>query len=82
MASYRREMSWISVDLDEPVPPIMPMVSPERMCRSMPESAMRSAVFAYLKLTLSKSMEPSFTSRTGFSGLCSALSSHSTSTMR
>ena len=43
---------------------------------------MRSAFEEYLKLTLSKSMEPSFTSVTAFSGLVRLLSSDSTSTIR
>ena len=33
VASYRREMSDTSVDFALPVPPMMPMVSPERMWR-------------------------------------------------
>ena len=43
---------------------------------------MRDAFFEYLKLTLSKSIEPSFTSFTAFSGLVRLLFSLSTSTMR
>ena len=31
------------LDLDEPVPPMIPMVSPERICRLMLDSAIRSA---------------------------------------
>ena len=29
VVSYRREISWIKVDFEEPVPPIIPIVSPE-----------------------------------------------------
>ena len=61
---------------------MMPMVSLDWMCRSMPSSAMPPAFLEYLKLTRSKSMEPSATSKTGFSGLTSVLSSSSTSAMR
>lgn len=62
VTSYSLEMSWMSEDLDEPVPPMMPMVSPERMCRSMSVRTILSASLEYLKLTWLKSMEPSFTS--------------------
>lgn len=75
-------MSWISVDFEEPVPPMMPMVSPERMCRSMFESAIRLAVLAYLKLTPSKSTEPSRTSVTACGGEVRELVSPSTSAIR
>ena len=43
---------------------------------------MRSAFWEYLKLTSSKSMEPSLTSVMAFSGLTRLLFSLSTSTMR
>lgn len=82
VVSYSLDMSCTSVDLEEPVPPIMPIVSPERMCRSMSERAFLSAVAEYLKLTPSKSMLPSFTSVTGFAGFSIVLSSLSTSTIR
>lgn len=60
----------------------MPMISPLLMCKSMWERALRVAFLEYLKLTWSKSMEPSFTSITGFWGFCRVLSSESTSTIR
>ena len=63
----------MSEDLEEPVPPIMPMVSPERICRSMSFNTIRLASLEYLKLTWSKEIEPSFTSQIGFSGLTSVL---------
>ena len=56
------------------------MVSPDFMCRSMSSSANFFAFFEYLKLTWLKSMEPSFMSYIGFSGLvrvvCSVKTSH------
>ena len=64
------------------MPPRMPMTSPDLMCRSMSARAMRSAFLEYLKLTLSKSMEPSFTSVSPFSGLVRELFSLRTSTIR
>ena len=36
VASYSRGISWTSVVLELPVPPMMPTVSPERMSRSIP----------------------------------------------
>ena len=60
----------------------MPTISPLLMCRSMLERALRLAFFEYLKFTWSKSMEPSLTSMTGFSGFCRVLSSERTSTIR
>ena len=60
----------------------MPTVAPEGMCRSMSSRAFFSASLLYLKETSSKSMEPSATSVTGFSGLCRLGSSFSTSVMR
>ena len=58
------------------------MTSPDLICRLISASAMRSAFLEYLKLTLSKSMEPSFTSVSPFSGLVSVLSSFKTSVIR
>ena len=75
-------MSCTRVDLEEPVPPKTPMISPDLMCRSTSARAMRSAFLEYLKLTPSKSMEPSFTSVTAFSGLVKLLFSVRTSTIR
>ena len=75
-------MSWISVVLLEPVPPRIPTVMPEAICRSMSRSANFFAVAEYLKDTPSKSTEPSRTSVTGFSGLLSAELSDSTSQIR
>ena len=69
-------------DLEEPVPPRMPTVSPERMCRSIWDRASRSASAEYLKSTPSKSMEPSLTSITALSGLVMVLRSWRTSTIR
>ena len=43
---------------------------------------MRLAAMEYLKFTWLKSIEPSFTSMTGFSGFWRVLSSESTSTIR
>ena len=40
VTSYRREMRFTRLDFDEPVPPMMPIVSPARMCRSMSESTL------------------------------------------
>ena len=75
-------MSWISVDLDEPVPPMTPITSPLLMWRSMSERAMRSAFREYLKSTWSKSTEPSGTSVRPPSGLVRSLFSSRTSQMR
>ena len=72
----------MSVDLDEPVPPITPMTSPLLMWRSMSVSAWRSASGEYLKLTWSKSMEPSGTSVRGSAGLERSLCSRRTWQMR
>ena len=58
------------------------MTSPDLMWRSTSARAIRSAFREYLKLTLSKSMEPSFTSVTAFSGLVRLLRSVRTSTIR
>ena len=82
VTSYRRGINWISEDLEEPVPPMMPMVSPDRMCKSISSSAIRSACGEYLKLTCSKETEPSATSYRGCSGFVSVLVSVRTSTMR
>ena len=70
------------MDLEEPVPPMMPMVSPLLTCRSTSASAWRSARAEYLKLTWSKSMEPSATSVTACSGAPIVGSASSTSLMR
>ena len=75
-------MSCTSVDLLEPVPPRMPTVMPEAMCRLMPCKANFFACAEYLKLTFSKSIEPSFTSVAGEEGAAKAGSSSSTSQMR
>ena len=69
-------------DLEEPVPPMMPMVSPERMCRSMSCKTIRRAEAAYLKLTPSKSTAPSATVSTGSAGSVRVLRSERTSAMR
>ena len=58
------------------------MTSPDLMCRSTSDRALRSAFLEYLKLTLSKSIEPSLTSVMAFSGLVRLLCSDSTSTIR
>ena len=71
-------MSCTRVDLLEPVPPRIPTVMPELMCRSIFSRALRLAFLEYLKLTFSKSMEPSLTSITGSAGLCRLLSSTKT----
>ncbi len=42
VTSYRRGMSCTSDVFAEPVPPTMPIVCPERMCRSMSSSTGRS----------------------------------------
>ena len=70
------------MDFDEPVPPMTPMVSPLLMCRSTSERAWRSACAEYLKLTWSKSIEPSATSRTGSAGAAIVGSASRTSLMR
>ena len=75
-------MSCTRVDLLEPVPPRMPTVMPESMCRLMSCSANFFACAEYLKLTFSKSMEPSFTFSAGEAGSVSAGSSSSTSQIR
>ena len=82
VTSYRRGISWIRLDLEEPVPPRMPMTSPDLMCRSMSDRALRSAFLEYLKLTWSKSTLPSRTSVRAPAGLVRVLSSLSTSTIR
>ena len=61
---------------------VMPTVIPERICRSMFESANFCAFSEYLKLTLSKSIEPSRTSVIGLSGSFISGSSSSTSQIR
>ena len=66
----------------DPVPPIIPIVSPDLICKSTPSSTFRSAASEYLKFTPSKSIEPSFTSCTAFSGLDSVLFSSSISQIR
>ena len=43
VVSYRREINWIKVDLEEPVPPIIPTVSPDRILRSAPSITFLSA---------------------------------------
>ena len=75
-------MSCTRVDLLEPVPPRMPTVWPEAMWRSMSRSAYFSASAEYLKLTPSKSTEPSATVVTGAAGSVSADSSLKTSQIR
>ena len=75
-------MSCTRVDLLEPVPPRMPTVWPEAMWRSMSRSAYFSAPAEYLKLTPSKSTEPSATVVTGAAGSVSADSSLKTSQIR
>ena len=75
-------MRLTSVDFAEPVPPMMPMVSPLLMCRSMLSRAWRSAFLEYLKLTSSKSMEPSATWVTGWPGLAMVGVACKTSLMR
>ena len=52
------------------------------MCRSIPERESFCAFLEYLKLTPSKSTEPSATSVTGLAGLCREGSSLKTSEMR
>ena len=47
---------------------MMPIVSPLLMCRSMSDRAWRLAFLEYLKLTWSKSIEPSLTSVAGWAG--------------
>ena len=42
---------FTGVDWAEPVPPIMPMVSPLLICKSISSSAWRRACSEYLKLT-------------------------------
>ena len=75
-------MSWTRVVLLEPVPPRMPTVAPEGMCRSMSERASFFASAEYLKLTFSKSIEPSGTSATASAGLVRLGCSTRTSLMR
>ena len=60
----------------------MPTVIPEDIERSISERAFFFALAEYLKLTLSKAIEPSFTSVTGFSGFLMAGISRSTSSIR
>ena len=66
VASYRRQISWISVDLLAPVPPIMPTVMPDLISRSISSRTIFCAFAAYLKLTWSNVMLPSGTSMTGW----------------
>ena len=75
-------MSCTSVDLPEPVPPRMPIVSPDLIFRFMSERVARSARSEYLKLTLANSTEPSGTTVFGFLGFFIAGSSSSTPTIR
>src|SRR5699024_12273830 len=42
VASYNLGTSWTRADFPEPVPPMMPMVSPERICRSISDRQSRS----------------------------------------
>ena len=60
----------------------MPTVLPEGMCSSTSVRALSFAWRKYLKVTPSKSTEPSFTSVTGSAGLASVGSSVSTSVRR
>ena len=72
----------MSVVLLEPVPPRMPTVMPESMCRSISARAAFCASLEYLKDTPSKSTEPSRISVTGFSGFFRLGSVCKTSTRR
>ena len=58
----------------------MPMVSPDEICKLT--SFRIILLVPYLKSTWSKSMEPSFTSITGFTGLVRVLFSFNTSQIR
>ena len=60
----------------------MPIVSPDFICRLIFVRAVRSAFLEYLKLTFSKSTEPSLTNLTAFSGLLTVLFSVKTSAIR
>ena len=67
---------------EEPVPPKIPTVSPDFICRLISDKANFSASFEYLKLTFSKDTEPSFTSVKPFSGLTRSDLHSSTSVIR
>ena len=72
-----------SVVLALPVPPKMPTVAPEGMCRLMSRRFQPSAVGWYLKYTWSKSICPFSTARpASASSLVISGCSSSTSTMR
>ena len=75
-------MRFTSDVLADPVPPMTPMVSPLLMCRSISARARCSAFSEYLKVTLSKSMEPSRISVSGWAGFLMVGSVRSTSQMR
>ena len=70
------------MDLEDPVPPIIPTVAPDGMCRFTSARAYASADAEYLKLTFSKSTDPSGILSTGSAAAFISGTSSSTSTMR
>ena len=79
LTSYKRGISCTKLDLAEPVPPMIPIVSPDLICKSISSSTALSALAVYLNLTLSKSIEPSFTSLIALIGETKLLFSFNTS---
>ena len=75
-------MSWTSVVLAAPVPPMMPTVAPAGMWSVMSERAFFSALALYLKLTWSKSIWPSGMVSTGAAAFARSGVSVRTSRMR
>ena len=71
-------MSCTRLDLDDPVPPMMPTTDPEGMSRLMSSSTGFSELREYRKVTWSKVMEPSGTCSMGWSGLVTVLRSCNT----
>ena len=67
--SYKRLIKLTRLDLPLPVPPIMPIVSPEAMLKFSSFNTYFSAPLWYPKLTLSNTILPSSTSMIGCSGL-------------
>ena len=82
LTSYRREIRFTKLVLPEPVEPKIPINCPDFICKLSFSKVFLFAVSTYLKLTFSKSTEPSLISIIGLSGFLMVGSSFNTSEIR
>ena len=82
VSAIRVVKAYVREDFELPVPPMIPMVSPEAMERLISSKTGVSEVLLYRNVTWSNRMLPSVTSWSGFSGSVISLFSFNTSQIR